>query len=855
MFPYPSGSGLHVGHPEGYTATDILARYYRRKGYNVLHPMGWDSFGLPAEQYALKTGTHPEETTQTNINRFRKQLQALGLSYDWKREIETSNKDYYRWTQWIFIQLWKRGLAYEDNKPVNWCPQLGTVLANEEVIDGLSERGGYPVERRPMRQWVLKITEYAERLLQDLDELDWPESIKDMQRNWIGKSVGAEINFPVINKRERDSDDTTILDPISVFTTRPETIGGVSYLVVAPEYPNLEKLVSSDQKQHVDSYVKAAFGKSERDRTGEKSVRIKSGVPTGSFARNPVTGEEVPIWVADYVVGGYGTGAVMAVPAHDTRDFEFAKTFNLPIKQVIASKDTGGKQKDDALSEAYTGAGVMMSWNGAGGLELDGVSSVEAKDRIVNTLEELKAGRRRVNYKLRDWLFSRQRYWGEPFPIVFIDGVATAVDESELPIELPSVESYQPCGTGESPLASVKDWVEMTLPDGRKARRETNTMPQWAGSCWYYLRFIDPTNPGKPVDPELEKYWMPVDLYVGGVEHAVLHLLYARFWHKVLYDCGIVSTKEPFARLVNQGMILGEVEYTAYQTLDKEFVSSSAVDEVNKQVTATGAQVVPVRIEGNQVVKQGEHFVFKDDSSIRLNARAHKMSKSRGNVVNPDRVIDEYGADALRCYLMFLGPLEQVKPWTTSGVQGMSRFLARVWRLVVDSATNELQSSVKLMEATRDQRRLLHHTIKKVTLDTEQLRFNTAISSMIEFVNAATKWNVRPREILEPFVGLLSPYAPHIAEELWSRLGMKSGLTFVEWPEYKKEYDVADERTIVVQVNGKVRSRMQVSVSADKNEIMKRALTEERVLKYTDGMQVRKQIYVPGKLVNLVVTQ
>jgi leucyl-tRNA synthetase len=838
MFPYPSGAGLHVGHPEGYTATDILARYAKKKGKNVLHPMGWDSFGLPAEQYALQTGTHPAETTAVNIGRFREQLQALGFAYDWDREVRTSDKDYYRWTQWIFVKLWERGLAYQDEIPVNWCAGLGTVLANEEIVNGLSERGGFPVERRPMKQWVLRITEYADRLLEDLEELDWPESIKDMQRNWIGKSVGAEMVF------QADGDV-----PITVFTTRPETVCGVAYLVVAPEWDGLASLVTPEQKAEVDVYVAAAALKSDRDRTGEgASSKTKSGVWTGGYATNPVSGDRVPVWVGDYVLGSYGTGAVMAVPAHDTRDFEFARSFGLDFKVVVEGGTEG---------EAFTGEGKIVGWNNALGIDLDGMSCGAAKDRLVARLDEIGIGKKKVNYKLRDWLFSRQRYWGEPFPIIFVDGEAKAVREQDLPVELPSVRSYAPSGNGESPLANVSEWVNTVDPEsGRPAIRETNTMPQWAGSCWYYLRFIDPKNPGAPVDPKLEKYWMPVDIYVGGVEHAVLHLLYARFWHKVLYDVGVVSTKEPFHRLVNQGMILGEVEYTGYKRGDgtDTFVSASDVDTSSNTLAKTGEQVLPVTIPLTDALKSGSAMVLKGSPDVCLSSRAHKMSKSRGNVVNPDAVIAEYGADALRCYLMFMGPLEQVKPWGTKGVQGMSRFLARVWRLVVDPETNSVSSAVTDDEATAEQRKVLHQSIKKVTEDTEALRFNTAIACMMEYTNAATKWETRPREVLEPLLSMLGVYAPHVSEELWSKLGHDSALSTAPWPEYVAKYDVEDSRMIVVQVNGKVRSRLNVPVSATKEDILAEALVQTGVKKYTNGMTIQKQIYVPNKLVNLVVS-
>lgn len=858
MFPYPSGAGLHVGHPEGYTATDILARYAKKLGKNVLHPMGWDSFGLPAEQYALKTGTHPAVTTEKNITRFREQLQALGFGYDWSRELRTSQKDYYRWTQWIFLRLWERGLAYQDEVPVNWCPELGTVLANEEVIDGVSERGGFPVERRPMRQWVLRITEYAERLLDDLELLDWPESIKEMQRNWIGKSVGAELQFTA------ESTDGNSEVPITVFTTRPETVCGVSYLVVAPEWDSLYELVTQEQRPAVEAYVEAASKKSDRDRVGEtQGAREKSGVFTGAYAVNPINGERVPVWVGDYVLGGYGTGAVMAVPAHDQRDFEFALQFDLPVKPVVqpgspTASTSNTSDSHDFTKSAFTDDGLVVNWNGAADIELDGLKASAAKDKLLGWIGERDLGRKKVNYKLRDWLFSRHRYWGEPFPIIFVDGEAKAVPEADLPVVLPEVSSYAPSGTGESPLANVEAWVNTTDPEtGRPARRETNTMPQWAGSCWYYLRFIDPDNPGAPVDPELEKYWMPVDMYVGGVEHAVLHLLYARFWHKVLFDVGVVSTKEPFQRLVNQGMILGEVEYTAFEFADSdgEYVSASSVDAISNQHVETGAAVVAKSISADEVVKQGPNMVLKADQSIRVLARAHKMSKSRGNVVNPDSVIEEYGADALRCYLMFMGPLEQVKPWGTSGVQGMARFLGRVWRLIVDPVTDGHSAAFSSdAEPSKAQLGALHKTIKKVTEDTEALRFNTAIASMMEFVNIATKWETRPRGVLEPFLSMLGAYAPHISEELWNRMGNETALALEAWPKYDAQYDVEDTVMIVVQVNGKVRSKLEVSPATSKDDILARALDQVNVQKYTEGKTIRKQIYVPNKLVNLVVS-
>ncbi|KAI0560474.1 leucine--tRNA ligase [Gracilaria domingensis] len=842
MFPYPSGAGLHVGHPEGYTATDILARFKRKQGFNVLHPMGWDSFGLPAEQYALTTGTHPAVTTENNINRFREQLQSLGFSYDWGREVRTTDPNYYKWTQWIFLKLWEKGLAYQDNKPVNWCPALGTVLANEEVIDGLSERGNHPVERRQMKQWVLKITEYADRLLEDLDLLDWPENVKDMQRNWIGKSTGAELAFQVVHPENPD-----LKKEISVYTTRPETICGASYVVVAPEWDGIDDIVSCSQRTKVEDYVEKAKRKSDRERTGEGLSKEKTGVWTGCFAKNPINGEDVQVWVGDYVLGGYGTGAVMAVPAHDARDYEFATTFSLPVKQVI---------EGDISKTAFTGEGKVMNWENAAGIDLDGVTSSEAKERLIEHLETAKLGKKRVNYKLRDWLFSRQRYWGEPFPIVFVDGEARGVDESELPVTLPDVESYTPSGTGDSPLSVVEDWVNtVDTKSGAPALRETNTMPQWAGSCWYYLRFIDPENPGAPVDPSLEQYWMPVDMYIGGVEHAVLHLLYARFWHKVLYDIGVVSTKEPFRRLVNQGMILGELEHTGYKTEKGEWISAKFVDPSGNVHIKTGHSLKAVKVAAENLEKKGEFMVLKENPSIRVFSRAHKMSKSRGNVVNPDAIINTFGADALRCYLMFMGPLEQVKPWGTKGVQGMSRFLARAWRLLVAPDTNNLCEAFNDQEATAEQRKILHQTIKKVTDDTEGLRFNTAIAAMMEFVNAATKWKSRPREIMLPFISMLSAYAPHISEEMWEKIGEKSILSHAEWPLYNEKYDMEENKTIVVQVNGKVRTRIEVPSSATKAFILDAAMDMKQVQKHLEGMTIRKQIYVPDKLVNLVASR
>ncbi len=863
MFPYPSGAGLHVGHPEGYTATDIVARYKRMRGFNVLHPMGWDAFGLPAEQYAMQTGTHPRITTDQNIATFRRQLKRLGFSYDWAREVDTTDPAYVRWTQWIFLRLVERGLAYESFAPVNWCPELGTVLSNEEVIDGKSERGGYPVVQLPMRQWMLRITAYADRLLDGLDALDWPESIKAQQRNWIGRSVGADVDFRVLGHAEA---------PVRVFTTRPDTLFGATYLVLAPEHPLAQTVTTSEQADAVAEYVAATARKTERDRMED---RAKTGVWTGAHAVNPVDGEKVPVWVADYVLAGYGTGAIMAVPAHDARDFEFATAFGLPIRPVVE----GGTLDDDGnLVEAYTGDGPHIHSDASGhaiagiadaGVNLNGLDTLEAKERVLAWLSSNGAGRAQTTTKLRDWLFSRQRYWGEPIPMVHPadGGPPRPLPESVLPVLLPEVSSYAPAGTGESPLAAIPEWVQTTDPEtGEAVLRETNTMPQWAGSCWYYLRFIDPTNAGAPVDPEKERYWMPVDLYVGGAEHAVLHLLYARFWHKVLFDVGVVSTDEPFQKLVNQGMILGEVEYTAFRHIDGAgepfgWVSAEHTAELDDAdgSTAThqdvrdGAPLVAVRVPEGDVQKQGDGFVLREHAGVRVTSRAHKMSKSRGNVVNPDDVVSEYGADSLRLYEMFMGPLEQVKPWNTRSVDGVHRFLARAYRLLLDRDTGALRDAVTDAEATAEQLRVLHQTVRKVTDDVEALRFNTAISALMEFVNAATKWEHVPRSTAEPFVLLLAPFAPHLAEELWHALGHDATLAYDAWPEADDHYLVEDTVSIAVQVNGKLRGAVTVAADADKDAILTAARAEPNVARYLEGATVRKEIVVPGRLVNVVI--
>jgi len=842
MFPYPSGAGLHVGHPEGYTATDIMARYKRMKGYNVLHPMGWDAFGLPAEQYAIETGTHPRFTTEKNIQRFRAQLKSLGFSYDWDREVDTTDPKYFKWTQWIFLQLYKKGLAYLAEVPVNWCPALGTVLANEEVIDGKSERGGYPVYRRPLKQWMLKITAYAERLLEDLDELDWPESTKEMQRNWIGRSEGAEVDFPVAGHPEQI---------IRVFTTRPDTLFGATYMVLSPEHPLVDTITRPEQKDAVKAYQQAAARKSDLERT--ELQKEKTGVFTGAYAVNPTNNEHIPIWVADYVLISYGTGAIMAVPAHDQRDYEFAKKFNLPIRQVIS----GG----DISEQAYEGDGVLI--NSTSDLfSIDGLKVPDAKKKITAWLEEQGKGKYKINYKLRDWLFSRQRYWGEPFPILHgEDGDIIALDENELPLELPPMKDFKPRPSEHAedepqpPLSRApEEWRVVTI-NGKKYRREYNTMPQWAGSCWYYLRYIDPDNDTQLVAPEKERYWMPVDLYVGGAEHSVLHLLYARFWHKVLYDIGVVSTKEPFQKLVHQGMILGETEYTVYYDDNGRPVSATEVqnDGTHKQ---TGKKLTAKRISEEALTKNGDRFVLKDNPAVQVEARAYKMSKSRGNVVNPDDIVKQYGADSLRLYEMFMGPLKDMKSWSMKGVEGVHRFLNRTWRLAVNDDSGEVAAEVTDAEPTAEQLRELHKAIKKVTNDIESMAFNTAISAMMIFVNEATKWKNRPRSVLSSFITLLYPFAPHISEELWQRLGNASPLSKAPWPSFNEDFIKEDSKEIVIQINGKLRASMQVPVDlcTDKAELERRALEVEGIKKRIAGKTVRKVIAVPNKLVNIVVS-
>ncbi|WP_042222774.1 leucine--tRNA ligase [Oceanobacillus manasiensis] len=765
MFPYPSGSGLHVGHPEGYTATDIISRMKRMQGFEVMHPMGWDAFGLPAEQYAIDTGNSPAAFTEKNIATFKRQIEELGFSYDWDREISTMQPSYYKWTQWIFTKLYEKGLAYMDEVAVNWCPALGTVLANEEVIDGKSERGGHPVVRKPMKQWMLKITAYADRLLEDLEDVDWPESIKDMQRNWIGRSEGAEVQFSI------DGHDKEF----TVFTTRPDTLFGATYAVLAPEHHLVKEIMTAEQKEEVEAYLNKVQTKSDLERTD--LAKEKSGIFTGAYAINPVNNEKMPIWVADYVLMSYGSGAIMAVPAHDERDYEFAVKFDLPIREVVA----GG----DVAKEAYTGDGEHVNSD-----FLNGMTKDEAITKSIEWLAENGKGEKKVTYRLRDWLFARQRYWGEPIPVIhWEDGSMTTVPEEELPLELPKMSKIEPSGTGESPLANSEDWVNVVDPEtGMKGRRETSTMPQWAGSCWYFLRFIDPENTEQLADPEALKKWLPIDIYIGGAEHAVLHLLYARFWHKFLYDIGVVPTKEPFMKLFNQGMILGE---------------------------------------GNE-----------------------KMSKSKGNVVNPDDIIFSHGADTLRLYEMFMGPLDAAVAWSTNGLDGARKFLDRIWRLFTDGNGNLSANITEENDGSLE--KVYHETVKKVTSDFNNLHFNTGISQLMVFINEAYKAEQLPKEYMEGFVKMLSPVAPHIAEELWECLGHKNTVSYEQWPKYDESKLVEDEVEVVVQIMGKVRAKLTVAKDISKEDLEEKALQEEKIQELLEGKTIRKVIVVPGKLVNIV---
>jgi leucyl-tRNA synthetase len=910
MFPYPSGSGLHVGHPEGYTATDILARFKRMRGFHVLHPMGWDAFGLPAEEHAIKTGQHPRITTATNVNTFRRQIKELGFSYDWDREVDTTDPNYVKWTQWIFLTIYdtwfdpvlKKGrpiselpipaevtakgdaavreyvdghrLAYEHEAPVNWCPGLGTVLANEEVIDGKSERGNHPVIRLPLRQWLMRITAYAERLIDDLAPLDWSESIKQMQRNWIGKSEGAEVDFPLANENTSEATSESVEfyrnTRIRVFTTRPDTLFGATYMVLAPEHPLVERITTPEQRVAVQEYREAAARKSDFERT--ELAKKKTGVFTGASAVNPVTDEPIPIFIADYVLATYGTGAIMAVPGHDERDFEFAKQYELPIITVVTPppewlKKTGSTVND--LKEAFCDEGVAVNSG-----RLDGLLTPQAKEQMTRWLEEGGLGARRVNYKLRDWLFSRQRYWGEPFPILHeVDaagnrtGVKRTVPVADLPVTLPEMADFKPTGSPDGPLAKATDWLTVTL-DGKTYRRETNTMPQWAGSCWYYLRYIDPQNPQAFADAGKLNHWLPVDLYVGGAEHAVLHLLYSRFWHKVLFDRGYVNCPEPFQKLVNQGMILGEAEYhcsvedyeankVALKDGGVEAVFRKSEDEdkpdtyVLKVPSAEAGKLINLTEELTEKVK-GKQYL--KNPRIELTAKAEKMSKSRGNVINPDDVVKEYGADSLRLYEMFMGPLEATKPWNMKGVEGVYRFLGRVWRLMIDDGEEmKLNATVQNVEPDKETLREFHRCIKRVTEDTDAMRFNTAISAMMEFSNHMTGRKVRPKAVLRPFVLLLAPYAPHVAEELWAALGNTTTLAYEPWPKFDPELCKADEIEIPVQVNGKLKAKLRVPAETDNAGLEATALADDGVKAALAGKPPRKVIVVKGKLVNVVV--
>ena len=915
MFPYPSGDGLHVGHPEGYTATDILCRMQRMRGRSVMHPMGWDAFGLPAEQHAKKTGTPPRTTTEKNVDTFRRQLKMLGFSYDWDRELATTDVDYFRWTQWIFLELFdtwfdsqqQRGrpiaelpvpedvasagdeavrryqdahrLAYQSEAPVNWCPELGTVLANEEVVGGVSERGGHPVVRIPLRQWMLRITAYADRLENDLDQVDWSDSIKTLQRNWIGRSEGAEVDFFIgsadasrggkpagaefnawrSHRRRAGYPETPADDVIRVYTTRPDTLFGATYMVLAPEHPLVERLTQPGQAEAVRAYCEQAARKSELDRTD--LAKEKSGVFTGAFAANPVNARPVPIWIADYVLASYGTGAIMAVPAGDTRDFEFAVKFDLPIVPVVDPGDASGVDREACLAgkDVFTGEGTAVNSG-----KYDGTPTAEFKKQITVDLDAHGQGRAAVNYKLRDWLFSRQHFWGEPFPILHeLDadgkptGLTRTVPADQLPVDLPELVDFQSHGSPEPPLDAADDaWLYQTI-DGKRYKRETNTMPQWAGSCWYYLRFLDPRNADVLVDPQVEKAWMPVDIYIGGAEHAVLHLLYARFWHKVLFDRGHVSTPEPFQRLVNQGMILGEIELTGYQDPSGSWVSAAEVgtDESGQPVRKSDSQPVQnVRVQPEDAQKKGEGFVLATDPEVRLESRAHKMSKSRGNVINPDAVVQEYGADALRLYEMFMGPLEAAKPWSMEGVNGVRGFLDRVWRMITDERNEQpaLNAAVQDVAPSDEQNRVLHKTIKGVTQDLDRLAFNTAIAKLMEFTNYFLKCDVRPKAAMEQLVLLLSPMAPHLGEELWERLGHAETLAYEPWPQFDPEAVREDTVEIPVQIKGKLRGRITVPVAAEQAEIEQAARDEPRIAELLADKDVIKVIVVKGRMVNFV---
>jgi len=934
MFPYPSANGLHVGHPEGYTATDIVCRFERMNGTSVLHPMGWDSFGLPAENQAKKTGIPPRTITETNIGNFRRQLKMLGFSYDWDRELATTDLDYYRWTQYIFLVLFdtwydpqtqkgrpiaelpipddvqdaeaykdEHRLAYQIEAPVNWCPNLGTVLSNEEVVGGRSERGNHPVVRMPLRQWMLRITAYADRLENDLESLDWSESIKALQRNWIGRSTGADVDFFIETENRGANAPRSCAAPdfdawkssrqkngfprkpgdecLRIYTTRPDTLFGATYMVIAPEHPLVGRLTTDEQKVAVEEYRKLSAFKSDLDRTD--LAKDKTGVFTGSYAINPANGQPIPIWVADYVLISYGTGAIMSVPAHDTRDFEFAKQFGLPIVNVVdgrqqtADSNRVGGEATDAVAEGNSSSAVCrlpsaVCFTGDGTAinsgKYNGLTTPKFKEKITSDLAAAGIGRQSVNYKLRDWLFSRQHFWGEPFPVLHkldaagkITGRVVALEPKDLPIGIPKEIQFDATHNSPEPPLELapESWLYPVI-DGVRYKRETNTMPQWAGSCWYYLRYIDPKNDKQFVDPVLEKQWMPVDLYVGGAEHAVLHLLYARFWHKVLYDRGYVSTTEPFQKLVNQGMILGEMEFTAFKDAAGNYVSVTQIDidrDGKGSLKSDKAELVSEKLDAKSVVKKGDVFVLAENEAIQVDSRANKMSKSRGNVVNPDDVVEKYGADSLRLYEMFMGPLEAVKPWSMDGVSGVRNFLDRAWRMIVEVSEEREPATVSPVcqdiPLTEEQNRILHKTIKGVTLDIRNMAFNTAISKMMEFVNFFLKQKSRPKDAMEKFVLLLSPFAPHIAEELWQRLGHDQTLAYEPWPNWDEDAIKESVIEVPISIGGKMRSKITVSADCDTTTLEQAALTDPKIAGMLAGKQIVKKIIVPGKMVNFVV--
>ena len=859
MFPYPSGSGLHVGHPLGYIASDIISRFKKLKGYNVLHPMGFDSFGLPAEQYAIKTGKHPKETTENNILKFKEQLNQLGLSFDWDREVRTSDSKYYKWTQWIFLKLYNsyfdyknnkaetieklelpqglsanekikyidsKRLAYIDEIDVNWCEELGTVLSNEEVIGGVSERGGFPVIRRPMRQWVMRITDFSERLLEDLDTLDWPDSIKLSQKNWIGKSTGAEISFPIDNKKN-----------IKVFTTRPDTIYGATYLVLAPEHKMVESLTTEEYKDQILNYVDKTAKKSELER--QENEKNKTGVFTGSFATNPISGEKIPIWISDYVLSSYGTGAIMAVPAHDERDYEFALKFKLEIIEVI---------KNDTDEKCYTGDGIVINSG-----DYNGIENEKFKKIVTEILESKNLGKKTVNYKLRDWIFTRQRYWGEPIPILHSNGKQFPVSEEELPVKLPEVKSYLPTDDGLSPLARSNEWVKVNIK-GNQYDRETNTMPQWAGSCWYYLRYLDPNNEINFADKEKIKYWMPVDLYIGGAEHAVLHLLYSRFWHKVLYDLGHVNTPEPFKKLVNQGMILGRSNFIYRIKNTNKFVSYNLRNEYEYTKLHVDVNIVENdKLDLDKFKKSSKEFndaeFILEGSDYLCGFETEKMSKSKSNVVNPDNIINDFGSDTLRMYEMFLGPLEQSKPWNTNGIEGVYKFLNKFWSLFYDEDNFNISDE----KPNSDELKILHTAIKKIENDIDRLSINTCVSQLMITVNELSRKKCHKREILEPLLIVLSSFAPHISEELWSKLGNNESISLSNYPKYNDEFLTEDIFEYPIMINGKLRTKIKFDINIEEKEIKSEVISNEIITKWTENKKIKKIIFIPKKIINVVI--